>query len=69
MFTHNESTTDRIVRTVVGGGLLAVSFTSLGVASARPLGIGAALVGAVLLFTAVSGSCLLYRPFGIHTSR
>ena len=35
MFTQNESTTDRIVRTVVGGGLLVVSATSLGVTSAQ----------------------------------
>ncbi len=68
MFTHNEGAADRAVRAVVGVGLLALSFTSLGIASARPLGIGAALVGAVLLFTAASGSCLLYRPFGIDTS-
>lgn len=69
MFTRNESTTDRIARTVLGAGLLVVSATSLGVSSGKLLGIGAALVGAVLLFTAATGSCLLYRPLGINTSR
>jgi hypothetical protein len=68
MFTRNESTADRVARTVVGAGLLVVSATSLGVTSGKLLGIGAALVGAMLLFTAASGSCLLYRPFGINTS-
>jgi Protein of unknown function (DUF2892). len=36
---------------------------------AKPLGILAALIGAVLLFTAAAGSCLVYRPFGIDTSK
>jgi uncharacterized membrane protein HdeD (DUF308 family) len=46
-----------------------VSFTSLGLTSAKPLGIVAVVVGAVLLFTAATGSCLLYRLVGIDTSK
>lgn len=69
MLTKNESAADRLVRTVLGIGLVAVSFTSLGLTSAKPLGIVAAVVGAVLLFTAATGSCLIYRLFGIDTSK
>ena len=68
MFQRNESTTDRIARTVVGGGLLAGS-AKLGAASGKPLGVAFALVGIVLLFTAATGSCLAYRPFGISTAK
>ena len=67
MFPRNEGTADRVARGVAGSGLLAVS-VGLCVASRRGLGFGAALLGATLLFTAVSGSCQLYRVFGIDTT-
>jgi len=69
MLTKNESTVDRVVRGVLGGGILVASFAGLGATSGKPLGIVADLIGAVLLFTAATGSCLLYRPFGIDTSK
>jgi hypothetical protein len=69
MLTKNESALDRIVRTALGGGLLVISATSLGVTSGKPLGIVAAAVGVILLFTAATGSCLLYRAVGIDTSK
>jgi hypothetical protein len=69
MLTKNESAVDRVVRGVLGGGILVASLAGLGATSGKPLGIVAALIGAVLLFTAVTGSCLLYRPFGIDTSK
>jgi membrane-bound ClpP family serine protease len=69
MLTRNESPVDRVVRGVLGAGLLVASFAGLGLTSAKPLGIAAALIGAVLLFTAATGSCLLYRPFGVATSK
>jgi hypothetical protein len=69
MFAKNESAVDRIVRIVAGAGLLVVSFASLGVTSAKPLGIVSALIGAVLLFTAATGSCLLYKLVGVDTSK
>jgi hypothetical protein len=69
MFETNESTADRLVRTVLGGGLLIASFTSLGVKSAKPLGILSALLGAILLFTAATGSCLLYKLAGLNTAK
>jgi len=67
MRPRNEGTADRVARAVAGSGLLAVS-VGLCVASRRGLGLGTALLGATLLFTAVSGSCQLYRPFGINTT-
>jgi ABC-type uncharacterized transport system permease subunit len=69
MFTKNESAVDRVVRTILGVGLVVASISSLGITSAKPLGIVAALIGAVLLFTAATGSCLLYRLVGIGTSK
>ena len=69
MFTKNESAVDRVVRTILGIGLVVVSFTSLGLTSAKPLGIVAVVIAAVLLFTAATGSCLLYRLVGIDTSK
>ncbi len=67
MVEKNEGALDRGARLVVGGGLVAVSVASLGIRSARPLGILSGLVGAVLLFTAATGSCLLYRLVGVST--
>ena len=69
MLAKNESALDRVIRTALGGGLLVVSATSLGMTSGKPLGIAAAAVGAILLFTAATGSCLLYRAVGIDTSK
>ncbi len=69
MFEKNESATDRIVRVILGGGLLATSLATLGAASGKPLGIIVAVVGAVLLFTAATGTCLLYKLFGLSTAR
>jgi Protein of unknown function (DUF2892) len=69
MLVKNEDAADRLVRTVLGLGLIAVSVISLGVTSGKPLGIVAAVIGAVLLFTAATGSCLFYRLFGINTAK
>lgn len=69
MLTKNESTIDRVVRGVLGAGLLVAAFAGLGMTSAQPLGIVAALIGVVLLFTAATGSCLLYRLFGMDTAK
>jgi hypothetical protein len=69
MFEKNESGLDRVVRVVVGGGLLIGALTTFGLGSAKPLGILFGLVGVVLLFTAATGSCLLYRLFGMNTAK
>ncbi len=69
MFKRNESAADRVARLVVGAALVIVSLTSFGLASGKLLGIVLAAIGAVLLFTAVTGFCLLYRLSGIGTSK
>lgn len=69
MFKKNESTADRLIRTIAGAGLLVASLASLGVMSAKPLGILSAVIGAVLLFTAATGSCLIYRLVGVDTAK
>ncbi len=69
MFKRNESTADRLVRTVAGAGLLVASFLGLGLTSGKPLGIVFAVIGVVLLFTAATGTCLLYRLFGVNTAK
>jgi uncharacterized membrane protein len=65
MLTRNESPLDRVVRAVVGSALIVTSIAGLGLTT--PLGVVAGVVGAVLLFTAATGFCLLYRLFGIDT--
>jgi hypothetical protein len=69
MFTKNESPLDRVVRAVVGTGLIAASAAGLGLASGEPLGLLFGLVGAVLLFTAATGTCLLYKLVGFSTAK
>jgi hypothetical protein len=69
MFKKNESTVDRLIRAVLGAGLVAAAFAGLGVTSGKLLGIIAAIIGVVLLFTAATGSCLLYRLIGVNTDK
>jgi hypothetical protein len=66
MFENNARPADRAARAVAGAGLLAAS-TKLGVTSAKPLGIVTALLGVVLVLTAVTGCCPLYRALGFST--
>jgi uncharacterized membrane protein len=61
---RNESNADRILRAVlgvalVGGGLLAGGWAALMLY----------VIAAILLFTAATGFCPLYRLFGIDTCR
>ena len=67
MFKRNESGVDRVIRLLGGAALIAVSATSFGLADGKPLGIVLAAIGAILVFTAATGACLLYKPFGIST--
>ena len=67
MFPRNESTLDRIIRAVVGAILTWAGYWPLGGQSGSILGIVALLVGLILLVTAATGFCLLYRLLGIST--
>ncbi len=67
MFSRNESPLDRGVRAVAGAALILLSLAGLGIA--HPLGILSVVIGAVLLATAGTGFCPLYRLLGIHTAK
>jgi hypothetical protein len=62
--TVNESTTDRVIRFILALVLLYFAFQS-----ASPWNWVLGIVGVVLLFTAVTGFCGLYRLLGISTKR
>ncbi|MDP1884247.1 MAG: DUF2892 domain-containing protein [Candidatus Moranbacteria bacterium] len=61
----NESGADRIIRAVVGIALVAAAFLL------EANGFTATLyaVGVVLILTAITGFCALYKVFGIDTGR
>jgi hypothetical protein len=69
MIQTNESTLDRAVRAVAGAGLLVSSIATFGLASGAPLGVAFGAVGVILLATAVTGFCPLYRLVGVATCR
>jgi hypothetical protein len=61
--TVNVGGIDRVLRIVVGIGLLSLFFLAQGNVRAW------SLVGLVMLFTGVSGFCPLYRLVGINTCK
>ena len=60
----NESTTDRVIRFLLSLVLFYFAFQS-----AAPWNWILGIVAAVLLFTAITGFCGLYRVLGISTKR
>ena len=60
----NESTMDRVIRAVIGIAAIALSLMLAG-----PLKIVLIIVGAIALFTAITGFCLLYKLLGINTTK
>jgi uncharacterized membrane protein HdeD (DUF308 family) len=65
----NEGTVDRIIRAVLGAALLWAGLWLLNGLQAATLGIVVAVVGLILLFTALTGFCLIYRVLGISTRK
>lgn len=63
----NEGGIDRVIRVVVGIGLLVLAFLKLGVMDANILGIAAAAVGAISLLTGLVGFCPAYMLLGMKT--
>jgi hypothetical protein len=61
---QNEGTIDRIIRGVTGLGLTAGGFFTAGTVA-----IVLWVLGGVMLFTAISGICLFYIPFGFSTKK
>lgn len=62
MIAQNEGKTDRIVRVILGAGLIAIGFYVTGIAS-----IVLWVVGAILVTTGATGFCGLYSLFKINT--
>ena len=67
--TANEGTADRAVRAVAGIAILVIAWMWLGLAVGALLGVLAAVVGVVLLVTAVVGFCPAYRMVGMSTCK
>jgi len=67
MLVRNESTTDRVVRAGLGGLLLLAGTGPLARSRFWRWRRIATLIGLVLLFTASTGTCLIYRVLGIST--
>ncbi|MDP1620649.1 MAG: DUF2892 domain-containing protein [Candidatus Moranbacteria bacterium] len=61
----NESGVDRIIRAVAGIALVAAAF----LLEANGFTVALYVVGIVLIVTAMTGFCLLYKIFGIDTNR
>jgi hypothetical protein len=62
--TVNESTTNRVIRFVLALILFYFAFQS-----ASPWNWILGIVAVVLLFTAITGFCVLYKVLGISTKR
>ena len=58
---------DRVVRAVVGGGLIYYAMSNL--PGAETMMVPAGMVGFILILTAIFGWCAAYRVFGIKTSK
>ena len=66
MLVKNESDKDRIIRAVIAVVLIAFYFAVPSSINALIANIGLVVAG-VLLFNAISGTCMIYRAFGINT--
>ncbi|HNT60916.1 MAG TPA: DUF2892 domain-containing protein [Candidatus Bilamarchaeaceae archaeon] len=63
LFEKNVGGLDRVLRVLFGLGFLYYSFAGL----AAPLIYIGIILGAILLFTGLMGTCTLYSLFGIST--
>ena len=63
----NVGGVDRLIRAVVGGGLIYYAMSNL--PGADSWMVPAGMVGFVLILTAVFGWCPAYMPFGIKTCK
>lgn len=68
--TTNVGTIDRILRAILGAGLLYLAFLSgLPAFDGALMKYGAALVGVVMLVVAAVRICPIYSIFGLKTCR
>ncbi len=63
----NVGGVDRLIRAVVGGGLIYYAMSNL--PGADVWMVPAGMVGFVLILTAIFGWCPAYMPFGIKTCK
>ena len=63
----NVGSLDRLLRLIVGAGLIALPFFYAGLEPSSMGGIAAIVVGAVLVVTAVVKFCPIYGIFGWRT--
>jgi len=64
---RNEGSVDRMVRLVPGAVALILAFFILDAGSGAAGGVVLAVIGAIILLTAATGSCLLYSLFHFST--
>lgn len=67
--TANVGTIDRVIRAILGVVLILAPFVSSAAVFQGAMTWVSVIVGAVLLFTAITRFCLLYRVLGIKTCR
>ena len=63
---QNESTTDRIIRVIVGVILISIGWFYL---DNSAFGIVLDIIGIIVLITALTGFCLLYKLFGNSSTK
>ena len=63
MFETNQNKPERFLRFLVAIVLLPAPF----LVGQSPYTIGVAAVGGILLFNALSGTCMTYKAFGVNT--
>jgi hypothetical protein len=63
----NVGGADRVIRAVVGAGLIYYAMSNM--PGAQDWMVPAGMVGFILLMTAVFGRCPAYMPFGINTCK
>lgn len=66
---RNEGSIDRMVRLVLGAVAMILAFLILDAGSGAAGGVVLAVIGAILLFTGATGSCLLYLLFNFSTKK
>ena len=65
MFDTNQNKPERVLRFLVALVLLPAPL----LAGVSAYTVTAAVVGAILVFNALSGTCMTYKAFGVNTCR
>ena len=65
MFLTNQNRSERIARLVIALFLIPLPFTQCSAMYSKVVGV----LGLILLFNALVGTCYIYRLFGINTCK